>query len=255
MKMFAGLTQASQASIDKPIMRKIEQPIRIMLVEEHRTMRAGMCLLIENQPGFTVVAEVSNSADVLVEAKRAQPDVVILGLNGHEDEELALVPALLECIPDVHILLQTAISDIKVHQQAICLGAKGVVLKEQSAEILFKAIARVHAGEVWLDGRLMARVLSELVAPGKEHDVEKMKIATLTQREHQVILLIGEGLKNKQIADRLFISQTTVRHHLTSIFSKLDVTDRLALVLYAHKHGLIKLPSNASGFNRPKKID
>jgi two-component system nitrate/nitrite response regulator NarL len=120
-------------------------------------------------------------------------------------------------------------------------GAMGVVLKEHAAEVLIKAINKVHQGEVWLDRSMMGTVLDEMTqAP--EIDPEGARIASLSDREREVIALIAEGLKNKQIAQRLFISETTVTHHLSSIFSKLDVSDRLELIIYAFRHGLAQLP-------------
>jgi len=120
-----------------------------------------------------------------------------------------------------------------------------LVLKERSTEILLKAIEKVHAGEVWLERSMIAAVLSEMTRKNerKPTNPEAANIATLTPREREVITLIGEGLRNKQIAQRLFISETTVRHHLTSIFSKLHVSERLELVIYAYRHGLAKIPS------------
>ena len=121
-------------------------------------------------------------------------------------------------------------------------GAMGVVLKDHAAEVLIKAIEKVHSGEVWLDRLMMGRVLQE-ISEEKQSNPDREKIDTLTERERQVVGLVGEGLKNKQIAARLFISETTVTHHLSSVFSKLEVSDRLELVVYAFRHGLAKLPS------------
>jgi DNA-binding NarL/FixJ family response regulator len=118
----------------------------------------------------------------------------------------------------------------------------GVVLKEKAAETLLRAIERVHAGEVWLERAMMASVLSQMTRASQQPDPEAAKIATLTTREREVIALIGEGLRNRQIAERLFISETTVRHHLTSIFAKLEVADRLELVIYAFRHALVRPP-------------
>jgi DNA-binding NarL/FixJ family response regulator len=124
------------------------------------------------------------------------------------------------------------------------LGARGLVLKEKAAEVLLQAIMKVHAGEAWLERTMMANVLDALghTSRHRQTDPEAAKIAMLTARECDVIALLGEGLKNQQIATRLHISETTVRHHLTVIFDKLEVVDRLELVVYAYRHGLVKLP-------------
>lgn len=134
----------------------------------------------------------------------------------------------------------TGVREAEQHRQAIRHGAMGLVLKEQAPEVLLKAIEKVYAGEVWLDHAMLTSVLNEL-ALGKAAppaNAEARRIAMLTERERDVIALVGEGLKNKQIGDRLAISSTTVGHHLTSIFNKLGVESRLELVIFAHRHSL-----------------
>jgi DNA-binding NarL/FixJ family response regulator len=120
----------------------------------------------------------------------------------------------------------------------------GLVLKEKAAEVLLQAIEKVRAGEVWLDGAMIASVLREMTHTREAQPVnpKSARLALLTEREREVIALVGQGLRNKQVAERLFISETTVRHHLTAIFAKLEVADRLELVIYAYRHGLAGLP-------------
>jgi DNA-binding NarL/FixJ family response regulator len=124
------------------------------------------------------------------------------------------------------------------------LGASGVVYKNKSADMLIKAVECVHAGEAWLDRSTTASLLRELSprnrAPKK--NPEEIKISSLSQRERDVIKLVGKGFKNKQIAEALFISDITVHHHLTNIYSKLEVTDRLELLIYSYRYGLAELP-------------
>ena len=112
------------------------------------------------------------------------------------------------------------------------------------AEDVVKAIEKVHSGEVWLNRSMTASVLAGLVRGNGEIDLEAAKIITLTKREREICTLIGEGLKNKQIAQRLFISEPTVRHHMTSVFTKLGVTDRFELIIYSFRYHLAKLPSS-----------
>ena len=144
---------------------------------------------------------------------------------------------------DARILILTGLKDSEAHRQAIRLGAMGVVLKEDAAEVLIKAIKKVHAGEVWVDRSTMGSLLHEMTRKDSdEPDLEAAKIATLTDRERQVITLIAEGLKNKQIAERSCLSETTITHYLSSIFDKLEVSDRLELVIYAFRHDLARMP-------------
>jgi DNA-binding NarL/FixJ family response regulator len=119
----------------------------------------------------------------------------------------------------------------------------GIVLKQQAAELLLKAIRKVHDGEVWIDRSMMGSVLDEVRSEKREEiNSQAAKIGALTAREREVIALVSEGLKNKAIGERLFISETTVTHHLSSIYSKLGVSDRLELVVYAFANNLTKKP-------------
>lgn len=144
------------------------------------------------------------------------------------------------------MILVTGVRAPEEHYRAVQLGAMGLVRKEQAAEVLVQAIERVHAGEVWLEPAMVTRALAEI--SGQRNlaeqpvDPEAAKIAKLTAREREVIGLIGEGLYNKQIAERLSISAATVSHHLTSIFDKLGVANRFDLVIYAYRHGLAEAP-------------
>jgi len=138
------------------------------------------------------------------------------------------------------------VRDPEAHREAVRRGAMGLVLKEHAAETLLEAIAKVGAGEVWLEPSMVARVLGELTRPQTAQQPispEAAKIATLTAREREVITLVGEGLRNQHIAERLYISEATVRHHLTAIFAKLGVADRFELAIYAYQHGLAKPPA------------
>ena len=129
------------------------------------------------------------------------------------------------------------------HHVLIELGATGLVLKNERPEILIKAIRKVHGGEVWLDRNDYGACARANCQAAAYSDAEADKIASLTRREHEIIALVGEGLKNGAIADRLFVSEATVRNHLTSILSKLGLSDRFELAVYAFRHGLVHYPS------------
>jgi DNA-binding NarL/FixJ family response regulator len=201
-------------------------------------------MLIDSQPGITVVGEATNRADALAVATREQPDVILLDLDLGGEVSLDSIPDLLAVTSKARVLILTGIHDAELHRRAVRLGAVGLVLKDRAADILLEAISKVHAGEAWLEPAMVAKVLSDMTRAQAtpQHNTERMKIAALTEREREVIGLIGEGLRNKQIAERLFISEATVRHHLTAIFAKLGVADRLELVIYAYQHDLVKLP-------------
>lgn len=204
---------------------------------------AGLRLLIESRPGLAVVGEAANHADALTLARNEQPDITLLDLDLGAESGLDLLPRLFVAAPQTRVLILTGMRDAVKHRQAIRQGAMGVVLKEQAPGVLLKAIEKVYGGEVWLDRATLANVLSEMVAtPSAPVNAEVARIATLTEREREVCALVGEGLKNKQISERLSITETTVRHHLTSIFAKLGVESRLEMVILVHRHGLSHRP-------------
>jgi len=220
----------------------LSQPIRVVIVDDHVVVRTGLRLLIESQPGITVVGEASNGAEALAVVARTQPDVIVLDLDLGEESGLDCFPDLRAAASTARVLVLTGVRDPELHRRAVRLGSMGLVRKEEAAEVLLQAIKKVHAGEVWLEPAMIASVLSEMTGTRASQllDPEAAKIASLTEREREVVTLMGQGLRNKQIAERLGISETTVRHHLTSIFAKLGVTDRLELVIYIYRHGLAR---------------
>ena len=141
-------------------------------------------------------------------------------------------------------MIVTGVLDSELQLRAVRMGAMGIVLKTEPASNMVKAIRKVHSGEVWLRRSMLAAVVTGILreSPTKPADPESLKIATLTSRELEVITLIGQGMRNKNIGERLFISETTVRHHLTSIFDKLGIADRLELMIYSYQHGLARIP-------------
>jgi two-component system, NarL family, nitrate/nitrite response regulator NarL len=219
------------------------QAIRVLLIEDHAVVRAGLRMLIESRIGLAVVGEAANHAAALALAAREQPDIILLDLDLGAERGLDLLPSLRATASQAQVVVLTGVRDVEEHRRAIRQGVMGLVLKEQAPDVLLKAIEKVHAGEIWFDRAMLASVLSEMVLGGaRPANAEATRIAMLTEREREVIALVGEGLKNKQIGDRLSITETTVRHHLTSIFNKFGVESRLEMVIFAHRHGLTKWP-------------
>jgi len=216
--------------------------LRILIVDDHQLVQTGLRMLIESQPEMTVVGKAHTGAEALTLAADMKPDLILLDIDLGGENGLDLLPELRRIAADARVLILTGLTDENSHRQAARLGAAGLVLKQNAAEVLLKAIRKVYEGEIWLDRSVMSNLLHEMNRPKKEIDPEEAKMASLTAREREVISLIAEGQKNKQIAERLFISETTVTHHLSSIFSKLGVSDRLELVIYAFSHGLARMP-------------
>jgi two-component system, NarL family, nitrate/nitrite response regulator NarL len=213
-----------------------------MLVDDHVSIREGLKLLIESRGDLRVAGEASSVAEAREVFERVKPQLVLLDLDLRGETGLDLIQEF--SAQGARVLVFTGIREKEQHQLCLRLGATGLVRKEESRNVLLKAIEKVHRGEIWFDRSMMSDVLSNVLKQKneKDRDPNAAKIASLTDRELQVIKLVSEGRKNKQIAERLFISDTTVRHHLTSIFSKLGVSDRLELVIQAYKYGLAKPP-------------
>jgi DNA-binding NarL/FixJ family response regulator len=218
----------------------IDKPIRIFILDPYTMIRAGLRLVIEAEPGMKVVGEAGDSTMALGMVASQKPDIILLKLNPAGDPGLDVIPRLLETCGQTRIILMTTTDDYQTCSQAIQRGALGVVAKTQPPQSLIKAIQKVHNGEVWIERSMMANLVNTISLahrlPGKDPETEH--ISQLSDRERQVIQLIGLGLKNRQIADQLCISESTVRHHLTAIYSKLEVVDRLELLVFAHRKGL-----------------
>jgi DNA-binding NarL/FixJ family response regulator len=217
------------------------RPITIMIIDDHVVIRSGLRMLIEHDQRMKVVAQAGSRTEALERATSEHPDVIILDLVLGDEDGLSFLPELCEASPNSRVLVLTGVQNPDAHRRAIRRGAMGIVLKEHAADQLLKAIMKVYEGEVWIERSMMGSMIQEFNKPAML-DPEVSKIESLTDREREVIALIGEGLKNKQVGERLFISETTVTHHLSSVFSKLEVSDRLELIIYAFRHGLAKIP-------------
>jgi DNA-binding NarL/FixJ family response regulator len=216
-------------------------PIRIVLLDAQTLFRVGLRYILEGQPGMVVVGDAGNINDSVELITSNNPDIILLELNLEGQPEMEIIPELVKASGGARLILLTAMNNPKVEQKAVEEGVVGVISKTQPPEILIKAIEKVHAGEVWLERSLIANVLGRLSRsqPPIKLDQEAVSINSLSEREKEVVKLIGQGYKNKRISSELCISETTVRHHLTSIYDKLGVSDRLELLVFAHRYGLV----------------
>jgi two-component system nitrate/nitrite response regulator NarL len=221
-------------------MGPVKDQIRIMIVDDHAILREGLRMFIENSPNMKVVGNAANRMEALATAKRERPNVVLLDVDLGEENGLAFLTELLEIDENMQVLILTGVRDSEMHRRAVRLGAVGVVMKENAPEVLIKAIEKVRQGEIWLDHSAIASVIGDLrrASPPQRADPEEAKINTLTPREREIVRLTADGLSGPDLAKRLFISEKTVHNHLASIYSKLEVSGRLALALYAQRHGL-----------------
>lgn len=216
-----------------------QEPIRVLLIDDHQSFLWGMVKLIESDsPNMKVMGTASDIAEALSILEREQPDVILLDIDLGGVNSLDSMP-LLRNTTSAMVLILTGARDSETHERAVLAGARGVVQKEVSAEMILKAIRKVHEGEIWLDRLTTGRIFSKLLDHSTSQvSPEAAKIASLTSREREIVnVMVKQGHStNKQIAVHLNMSEHTLRNHLSSIYSKLEVENRLELVMYAVKH-------------------
>lgn len=216
-----------------------QNPIRVLLIDDHQSFLWGMVKLIESDSAnMKVMGTASDIAEALAILEREQPDVILLDIDLNGVNSLDSMP-LLRNATSAMVLILTGMRDAETHERAVLAGARGVVQKEVSAEMILKAIRKVHEGEIWLDRLTTGRIFSKLLDhSANQVSPEAAKIESLTSREREIInVMVNQGHStNKQIAAHLNMSEHTLRNHLSSIYSKLEVENRLELVMYAVKH-------------------
>ena len=214
----------------------------VMIVEDHSVVLWGLKKLIDGEaPSMSVVASAGNRWGALEAARQSRPDVVLLDLTLGDENGLDFLPQLREAAGGGRVLVLTALRDAETHRAALRRGASGVVCKDAPADVVLKAVRKVHEGEVWCDREAAFDVLKDLLRGGDSRgDGGASLIASLTPKEREVISVIAsEGnTTNKQVALRLRISENTLRNHLSSVYDKLGVGNRLELLKFALSHGL-----------------
>ena len=219
----------------------LERVINVFVVEDHKCVLWGLEKLVEGErPRMHVVGRAYSRQEALEGVALLQPDLILLDLDLKGECSLDFLPGLL-LGGDARVLILTGSRDQADWSRAIMLGARGIVLKDEPAEVLVKAISRVAAGELWLDRGMTARVFSAFSGGSQDAlDPDARMIATLTPRERQIIIEVcrQRGGNSEAIAARLFMSEHTLRNHLTAIYGKLGVKNRVGLVMYALEHEL-----------------
>lgn len=218
-----------------------KESIHIIIIDSHNLVRSGLSLILQKEPDMIMVGDAGNSNDALRLIAEKKPDIILLKLDPEGDMSLDLIPRLLSTWHHGRIILLVRREESGICIKAVEEGVLGIVFKTVTAEVLYKAIRKVHSGEVWIEHSILASLLSGISRAklGLSNNQDAQRIAQLSNRERGVIRLIGQGYKNKQIAENLCISETTVRHHLTSVYGKLGVTDRLELLIYANRNKLV----------------
>ena len=209
--------------------------IRIVVADDHPIFRDGLCRLLALEDDFEVVAQAQDGRQVLDVLQQFEPDILLLDLKMPGLDGLATLQRLQIAKNKTRVIVLTASDDKNEFVQAMKLGTSGIVLKQTATELLIKSIRKVHAGEIWLDSYTTAAVIRQFVA-NDESPVAAMQQASparererspLSQREREIVALVAQGFKNKEMAEKMFISEQTVKNHLHNIFDKLGVSDQI----------------------------
>jgi DNA-binding NarL/FixJ family response regulator len=213
--------------------------IKILIADDHVIFRDGLRKLLDLDEEITVVGEATNGAQCIKMLGNLKPDILLLDLRMPDKSGLAVLEEVnFDTVP-TRVIVLTAAEDDRDVLRAMRLGARGAVLKQSATAVLLKSIHRVHAGEIWLDNRITAEVIKALSTSGSNPRRGK---PVLSDREKEIVQLVAQGFRNKEIGDKLLISEQTVKNHLHNIFDKLGVSDRLELALYAIHHRWVDKP-------------
>ena len=207
--------------------------IRVLIADDHSVVRQGLRMFLELEPDMDLVGEASNGHEAVVMARQFNPDVVLMDLLMPEMDGIAATEAIRQELPDTQVVALTSVLEDQAIFDAIRVGAISYLLKDTESDKLCEAVRAAAAGEVRLSPEVAARLMREIGAPDSPE--------TLTDRETEVLRVLARGLSNTEIADALFITEGTVKTHVSSILAKLGLPSRTRAALYALKIGLISL--------------
>ena len=216
--------------------------IRILIADDHPIVRDGLRKLLSLEDDFDVVGEAADGREVLDKVQELDPDVVLLDLRMPNLDGLSTLQKISQLNKHTKVIILTASEYKNEFVQAMKLGCSGIVLKQTAPELIFKSIRKVQGGEIWLDSHTTAAVVRQFAAPGEiggpSGSGKGRERSPLSTREREIVELVAQGYKNKEMAAKMFISEQTVKNHLHNIFDKLGISDRLELALYAIHKGL-----------------
>lgn len=207
------------------------KPVRVLIVDDHPVVRDGLRGMFNGDPGCEVVGEASNGVEALHLAETLNPDVILMDLHMPEMDGVHAIEALGERGSNARVLVLTTYDDDSFVLPAIEAGATGYLLKDAPKEELVRAVQAVAKGKTILSPSVAGRPVSEVRSPQRD---------LLTQRELEILELVAAGTTNRETAQKLFISEATVKTHLIHIYDKLEAADRAAAVAEAYKRGLLR---------------
>lgn len=213
--------------------------IKVLIADDHALMRQGLKQILELEEDIEVVGLAVNGEETIRLAQQLKPHVILLDINMPQMNGIQALRRLKDLGTDSKIVMLTIHEDKEYLFETINIGASGYVLKDAESSSLVKAIRDVYNGESYIHPTLASTLVKEFNRNGKIED--ECKRSSLTRREYEVLILIAEGRNNKEIADILFISEKTVKNHVSNIFKKIEVNDRTQAAIYAYKHNIKKI--------------
>lgn len=212
--------------------------ITVLIVDDHALMREGLKKILELDDDIDVIGQAGDGEESIEKIVELNPDVVLLDINMPKVNGIEVLRRVKDLGIDCKIIMLTIHDDREYLQETIKIGANGYVLKDSDADSLIKAIKDVVKGKTYIQPSIATLLVEEM----KEEDDEvTKKINSLTKREYEVLTVIAEGLNNREIAERLFISEKTVKNHVSNIFRKLEVNDRIQAAIFAYKNNIKKI--------------
>lgn len=214
------------------------RPIKVIVVEDETVVRYALARLLGDEDDIDVAAEAGDGDQALTLARLHRPDVILMDLGIPRRDGLQVTREIMAELPDTAVVVLSVHHDDEHLFGAVKAGARGYVLKDAPPDLILRAVRAAAEGEGFLAPALVRRVMSEFARLTRLRTAARELFSSLTPREMQVLELIGNGLRNRDIAARLFISEKTVKNHVSSILAKLHVNDRIEAALLAEKHGL-----------------
>jgi DNA-binding NarL/FixJ family response regulator len=214
--------------------------IKLLIADDHAIFRDGLRKLLDTEKAITIVGEASNGAECIKMLGKLKPDILLLDLQMPDKNGFAVLEEVNFDTISTRVIVLTAAEDDRDLVRAMRLGARGIVAKESAIDHLVKSIHHVYAGEIWLDSRMSNGVINAVSASSKSG--ARIEKPLLSDREMEIVEQVARGFQNKEIGQKLSISEQTVKNHLHNIFDKLGVSDRLELALYAIHHRLVDKP-------------
>ncbi len=208
--------------------------IRVLIVDDHALVRLGLMTLIDDQPNLTVVGEAGTAAEAVRQVEALRPDIVLMDIRMPGEGGIEATRQITTRFPETRVIILTSFAEDELVLRAIQAGAVGYVLKQADNEELLRAIAAVSRGEALLDPATTARLLGQMRQLSRK--VEQDAFRDLSDRELEVLAELTRGKTNAEIAEILFLSEKTVRNHVSAILEKLHLTNRVELATYAVEH-------------------